>query len=306
MSIFKNKKIKNTIIGAGIIIFIVIIFGIGIYRAQWQSNIAYVAARIIPYPAILVDWEFIPLHIYINDLQTLNKYWNFQRDNTNVLLGIPNQNEIRERLINKLITEKIIHIWARKNRIQVSDEELYLEWERLKTKPGGEEEITQFLDDAYGWSDKKFIDRVLHPFLLQQKVKAALLQERGETDETIKEDALEIYVLAIEQGADFSELAKQYSYDAISGPKGGDLGYFGRGTLEPQLESAIFDMEIGQISKPIKSSFGYHIVKLEDLLYSDTGVATKARASHILIRGFDFNEWIEKQKQELAIYRLVI
>jgi parvulin-like peptidyl-prolyl isomerase len=65
-------------------------------------------------------------------------------------------------------------------------------------------------------------------------------------------------------------------------------------------------MEIGQISKPIKSSFGYHIVKLEDLLYSDTGVATKARASHILIRGFDFNEWIEKQKQELAIYRLVI
>ena len=97
----------------------------------------------------------------------------------------------------------------------------------------------------------------------------------------------------------------KYSYDAATGPRGGDLGYFGRGVLEPALEQAIFGMSIGEISKPVESSFGYHIIKLEDLLYDDSGVAQKARARHILIRGFDFDQWVEQQKRELAIFRLV-
>jgi foldase protein PrsA len=298
------KKVYKIIIS---VVILIIFLGWILYGLNSKSRALFYISKIIPYPAIMVDWESVPYHVYYNDLETLNNYWEYQRENQNVLLGIPDDTEIRERLVNKLINEKIVRIYARKNLISVDEEEVYLEWERLKNKPGGEEEITQFLNEAYkGWSDTQYIDRVLRPFLLQQKVKAALLTESGDTDESLQEEALEIYVLAIEEGADFAELAKEYSFDAVSGPRGGDLGFFSRGSLEPELDSGIFEMNIGDVSEPIKSSFGYHVVRLDDLLYDENGVATKARASHILVRGFDFDTWLAQQKQKLSIHRLVL
>lgn len=306
MARIKNKCIKYGLIILGAFAIFSILFGVGIYRMQWKSNAVYYVSQVIPYPAILVDWEGISFYTYIDDLRTLEKYWNFQRENTNVLLGIPEKKDIRENLVNKLIAEKIVKIFARKNSIIIEDEELYLEWEKLKIKPGQEQEIAQFLNNAYGWDDKKFIDQVLRPFLLQQKVKQYLTDELNKQDKQIKQDAMEIYVLAAEQGADFGALAKQYSEDSASAQNQGDIGYFARGTMDPYFESAVFSMQISQISEPVKSSYGYHIIKLEDLLYNDQSVATQARVKHILIKGFDFDEWIQEQKKYLSIYRLVL
>ncbi|MBI2636741.1 MAG: peptidylprolyl isomerase [Parcubacteria group bacterium] len=241
----------------------------------------------------------------LGDLSALESYWSFQRENQNVLLGIPDEREIRERLVNKLTAERIVRMYARKRGIAVSEQEVVVEWERLKEKPESEAEIAQFLRTAYQWSDARFIERVLEPFLLQQKVKNALVQEFGSSDEDLEQEALSVYVLALEEGADFDALARQNSYDARTADQGGDLGYFGRGVLEPALEQAIFGMKIGEVSAPVKSSFGYHVIKLEDLLYDGSGVAVKARARHILIREFNFDEWVEQQKRELAIFRLV-
>ena len=64
-------------------------------------------------------------------------------------------------------------------------------------------------------------------------------------------------------GADFSELAKEYSKDPGSASKGGDLGWFGYGTMVREFQDAAFGLkEVGEISKPFKTQFGYHIVKL--------------------------------------------
>ncbi|MBI2050190.1 MAG: peptidylprolyl isomerase [Parcubacteria group bacterium] len=301
----KNNARRFVIAGAMAFAAFVFISGIAVYRFQWQSRAAYAVARVIPYPAILVDWEIIPLHTYLSDLAALYRYWDFQRENKNVLLGIPDPQEIRERLVNKLIAEKVVRIFARKQRITVADQEVYLEWERLRERPESQEEIHAFVQEAYGWNDDQFIERVLRPFLLQQKVKTALLSEFGKSDEELEQQALSLVVLAREEGADFAQLAREESYDAATAHQGGDLGYFGRGALEPALEQAIFGMEIGEVSDPVKSSYGWHIIKLEDVLYDENRVAQKARARHILVRGFDFDEWVEQQKRELAIFRLV-
>ena len=182
---------------------------------------------------------------------------------------------------------------------------MYLEWERLRERPESQEEIHAFVQEAYGWNDEQFIERVLKPFLLQQKVKTAVISEFGSSDEELEQEALSLVVLAREEGADFSALARAESHDAATANQGGDLGYFSRGSLEPQLEQVIFGMEIGQVSDPVKSSYGWHIIKLEDVLYGENGAAQTARARHILIRGFDFDEWVEQQKRKLAIFRLV-
>jgi parvulin-like peptidyl-prolyl isomerase len=64
----------------------------------------------------------------------------------------------------------------------------------------------------------------------------------------------------LKAGADFRELAKKYS-TCPSGKKGGDLGQFGRGQMAREFEQAAFALRTGQVSEPVKTQFGYHIIK---------------------------------------------
>lgn len=82
----------------------------------------------------------------------------------------------------------------------------------------------------------------------------------GLTDEQAKKLAEKIYKKA-KAGEDFSGLAKKYSQDTSTKDKGGNLGWFKKGEMVPEFEKASFALKIGQISNPIKTQFGYHIIK---------------------------------------------
>ncbi len=78
-----------------------------------------------------------------------------------------------------------------------------------------------------------------------------------------EEDAIAL-VAELDGGADFVELAKSKS-TGPSGPKGGDLGYFGKGQMVPEFEAAAFALETGAYTKkPVKSQFGWHVIIKED------------------------------------------
>ena len=71
-----------------------------------------------------------------------------------------------------------------------------------------------------------------------------------------------IYRLAIQEGADFAELARANSDDKGSAVRGGDLGWFGRGAMVRPFEDTAFGMEVGEVSKPFPSQYGVHVIKL--------------------------------------------
>lgn len=68
----------------------------------------------------------------------------------------------------------------------------------------------------------------------------------------------------INNGANFADLAKQYSLDTGSKEKGGSLGKFVQGQFVPEFESRLSTMKKGEISEPVKTKFGWHIIRLED------------------------------------------
>jgi peptidyl-prolyl cis-trans isomerase C len=126
-------------------------------------------------------------------------------------------------------------------------------------------------------------NKLLMETLLQQEGKAAVTPEAMKKvyDEAAKQMSNEQEVRArhilvpteeeakavlaeIKKGTDFAELAKQKSKDPGAAAEGGDLGYFTKDQMVPEFAEVAFKLEKGQVSDPVKTQFGWHIIKVED------------------------------------------
>ncbi|MDC3417278.1 peptidylprolyl isomerase [Aquibacillus salsiterrae] len=74
----------------------------------------------------------------------------------------------------------------------------------------------------------------------------------------------------LNNGENFADLAKEYSQDPGSADKGGELGFFGVGQMVPEFENAAYSLEVGELSEPVQSSNGWHVIKVTDKRETDT------------------------------------
>ncbi|MDD4309651.1 MAG: peptidylprolyl isomerase [Candidatus Cloacimonetes bacterium] len=98
----------------------------------------------------------------------------------------------------------------------------------------------------------------------------------------VKKAADNIYNRAI-KGENFAALAAEFSEDPGSKDNGGSLGVFGKGQMVPEFETAVFGLPVGGISKPVKTSFGWHIIRC-DSISAVTPEGPKVKASHVLLK----------------------
>jgi peptidyl-prolyl cis-trans isomerase D len=99
----------------------------------------------------------------------------------------------------------------------------------------------------------------------EERQAAHILFESADEDDAIATKAEEV-LAKIQAGENFAELAKTFSSDTFSAENGGDLGWFGKGIMDPAFEDAAFSLaNTGDVSGVVKSEFGYHIIKLTDV-----------------------------------------
>ncbi|MBY0493952.1 MAG: peptidyl-prolyl cis-trans isomerase [Cyanobacteria bacterium] len=111
-----------------------------------------------------------------------------------------------------------------------------------------------------------FYQQNLSQYQTPAQVRAShiLFKTEGKDEKAVQAKAEEVLKLAKAPGADFAGLAKKYSEDESNNANGGDLDYFGRGRMVPEFENAAFTMKNGEISDLVKTSFGFHIIKMVD------------------------------------------
>lgn len=113
--------------------------------------------------------------------------------------------------------------------------------------------------------DEILVQKMVNKIKGEAKVTPDDLREIKARHILVSQESIAKEVLAkVKKGDDFSALAKEYSIDPSTAPKGGDLGYFVTGSMVAPFEEAAFSLKIGETSGIVKSDFGYHIIKLTD------------------------------------------
>lgn len=138
-------------------------------------------------------------------------------------------------------------------------------------------EPQRYLDDVTFEDQEleKYYRRHIDQFEILEKVKAShiLIKVDADADESARAEKrayAEKILEEIKAGGDFAELARTKSDDKASAVNGGSLGYFTRGAMVKPFEAAAFSMKPGDISDLVETTFGYHIIKVEE--YTEPGV----------------------------------
>ena len=98
----------------------------------------------------------------------------------------------------------------------------------------------------------------------QRRAAHILVEVNDQRDDAQAKAAAEALRARIEAGEDFAAVAREASDDAGSAPEGGDLGFAGPGVYDPAFEQALYALQKEQVSEPVRSEFGWHLIKLLD------------------------------------------
>ncbi|TJX13780.1 foldase [Tissierella creatinini] len=186
--------------------------------------------------------------------------------------------------LNSLISEKIMEAEVDAKGITVSDEEIQENIDEMTEYYGGEEEmnnaLTQYnltMDDMKeNIINNLQLQKILEPYIkiTDEEIKEYFTTNKAYLDQAEEVKASHILVETKESadevkeklngGADFAELAKEYSTDTSNSQNGGSLGFFGKGEMVPEFENVAFALKVDEISEPVQTEYGYHIIKVED------------------------------------------
>jgi len=110
----------------------------------------------------------------------------------------------------------------------------------------------------------KYLGRSVSEQVRARHILVAIDKNASMSDKTEALKKIKKIQQELKAGADIEELAKKYSDDPGSKNRGGDLGFFSRGDMVPEFEKTAFSLNVGGISEPILTDFGYHIIKVEE------------------------------------------
>ena len=205
------------------------------------------------------------------------------------------RSQMKKQVLENLIARELLYQESQKKGIKVDQKEIEAQLTALKGRFPSEVEfkkalstmnlteaelrfqferdlaIRKLLDDQIGGksvvSEKEsraYYDSNLESFKKSEQVRAShiLIKVDPGADEAKKAEArtkIESLQAKLKNGEDFGALAKEYS-EGPSGPKGGDLGFFGRGQMVKPFEETAFTMKPGQVSGMVETRFGYHLI----------------------------------------------
>lgn len=219
---------------------------------------------------------------------------------------------LEELVLEQVILEKVIMDEAIAAKIEVTDEEVNTEVENVKKSYTNAEDYDKYLKEN-NFTEETFKEDVKKQILVTKylKSKAEEIMKLEPSEKELKdlynkyaaefkkvqashilvdtEDEAKEIKAKLDKGEDFATLAKEFS-TCPSSAEGGDLGFFSANQMIAEFSNAAFAMSVGEISNPVKSDFGYHIIKVTDV--KDTFEKTDKEDIKYQFRALKYDEMI--------------
>lgn len=228
--------------------------------------------------------------------------------------------------LETMITNEIVKQEADKAKVKVSDEDIDAEYENYINYYGGEESFNSMLQ-MYGMSADD-VRKDIENSLLTEKVIASTIEvkddelkkyfdENAANYETSAEVAAKHILVETEEdakkvqerlnaGEEWDKLAAEMSTDTSNKDKGGDLGFFGEGVMVEAFQTAAFAQEVGTISEPVQTDYGFHIINVYDkkeatpAVFED--VKDKVKDDYVYAKVSEqYATWMEEKKEEYKV-----
>ena len=231
---------------------------------------------------------------------------------------LASQQQLKNSIVTMMVQDKLIADDMKKNNIKIDDKDVDNALMQSVQNFGGQEQFDKTLDD-YNMDIKKFKE-TLKKDLMYKKHREWFDENNKVSDEDLKKyfednkdqfskiDASHILVddeetakeikTKLDNGEDFAKLAQEYSKDTGSAKNGGELGSFAKGQMVKEFEDAAFSMKEGEISNPVKSQFGYHIIKINSI--SDSYEDSKEEITK-KIKDQKYADYIKKLHEEAKV-----
>lgn len=224
---------------------------------------------------------------------------------------------VREGVLETLIREALLKEELQKLEIEVLEEEVEEQLNEMKTNTG--EENFKSILEHYNVTEENMKD-VFRGDIIVQKYKENFYSQLDITDEDLrtlfnenKDDFIKVKAMHIlvnteeeamqvieelNEGKDFGELAQEKSIDPSAVQNSGELDYFKKGQMVQEFEEASFSLEVGKISEPVETEYGFHVIKVVDRLDQFEDLKDEVTIAY---KESKFNEKIEELKSESNI-----
>ncbi len=246
---------------------------------------------------------------------------------------------VQENVLDKMISDEVIIQYMEKNKVEIDTAEIEKQYGDYKAKTEQQADIKKFFEENK--IDENFIKEQIKTELYVKKFREEAEQDLGLDDKKLEdyyhknidaykdvqvkashillstvdaerkplpadqvkkaEETAKEVLKRVKAGEDFTKLAMEFSQEPGAAKSGGDLGYFEKGDMVPEFEETAFALQPGETSEIVKTSFGYHIIKVMDKKVEEKPFDTvKEEIKRKMIED-GINEKIEALKKEKKI-----
>jgi len=266
-------------------------FGWQIYKVKANTLAVKTSTYFYPFPAAFVNGKTVWANDYYRQLTYIEHF------SAKTKQSMPDPKVLRAQIVDQLAENEILEFESLRYNLRVTKKDVNDAYQKIVDQSGGATEVKKVLNELYGMSEREF-KVLVRQQVVKEKIRNELIAQVQVAHIFIKTDegrANDVAARA-KKGEDFAALAKQYSEDAASRDKGGDLGWIAKGQLVadnqpmPEFDDAIFKAKKGDIVGPIKTAAGFEIAKIGDrkgLIFED------------------FNTWLDSLKKQAKIWRFI-
>lgn len=294
-------RLRTAAIGTVMFLLAVIIFlSFIVYGVGFENSVSRIAVRLIPLPAVILDWKnFVTVGELQKNLDSIRRFYanqDYSKTNLRVDFTTPEGKKrfkIKEKdALNKLIEDRAIEAIAENLDIKITMAMIDDNVSR-KMDEYGDKDLRNNLQKLYGWDIEDFKEKLVRPGMYKEELNKYFLAH--DDSGVAAKQKIEQAKAAMDAGKSFEEVEKQFS----EGIKG-DLGWFEKHQLVPEIASAVFALDSRRPSQILESRLGFHIVEV--IGRKKQGEKEMINLQQVFVRKKLFSEWLDEEMKKMQIY----